>query len=169
MEDGTFVFPVTARRTGDNETVSMIIYSKDDGKNWVLPHGMLPVGCTDPPIVEWEQGQLVMIVKCNLLSNVFESRDMGAMWREAVRTLTRVHPRVFPNSLQTAVGVGSLTTATIAGKKVMLYTQKGFLRDDPLQATVLYLWVADNNHTFHVGPISMDTDTTPTSNNTLLY
>ncbi|RNE94970.1 trans-sialidase, partial [Trypanosoma rangeli] len=36
MEDGTFVFPVTARRTGDNEAVSMIIYSKDDGKNWVL-------------------------------------------------------------------------------------------------------------------------------------
>ncbi|RNE95273.1 surface glycoprotein, partial [Trypanosoma rangeli] len=169
MEDGTLLFPVTARKIGDNKAVSMIIYSKDDGKNWVLPHGMLPVRCTDPLIVEWEQGQLVMVAKCNFLLMVFESRDMGATWREAVGTLTRVHPRVFPNSLQTTERVESITTATIAGKKVMLYTQKGILRDDPLQATALYLWVTDNNRTFHVGPISMDPYTTPTSGNTLLY
>ncbi|RNE96596.1 group II trans-sialidase superfamily [Trypanosoma rangeli] len=169
MEDGTLVFPVTARKIGDDEFLAMIIYSKDDGKNWVLPHGALPLRCTDPLIVEWEQGQLVMVAKCIFLLRVFESRDMGATWKEAVRTLTRVHPRVFPNSSRTAERVGSIATATIAGKKVMLYTQKGILRDDPLQATALYLWVTDNNRTFHVGPISMDPYTTPTSGNTLLY
>ncbi|RNE96634.1 group II trans-sialidase superfamily, partial [Trypanosoma rangeli] len=169
MEDGTLVFPVTARKKGKKYFLSMIIYSKDDGKNWVLSQGMLPVGCTDPLIVEWEQGQLVMVAKCYFHSKMFESRDMGATWREAVSTLTRVHPRFLPNSLQTVEAVGSLTTVTIAGKKVMLYTQKGILRDDPLQATALYLWVTDNNRTFHVGPISMDPYTTPTSGNTLLY
>ncbi|RNF09267.1 group II trans-sialidase superfamily [Trypanosoma rangeli] len=169
MEDDTFVFPVTARRTGYKELVSMIIYSKDDGKNWLLSHGMLPADCTDPLIVEWEQGQLVMVVQRDSLLRVFESRDMGATWREAVRTLTRVHPRFLPDALRTAERVGSVTTALIAGKKVMLYTQKGILRDDPLQATALYLWVTDNNHTFHVGPISMDTTEKPMFGNTLLY
>ncbi|RNE95778.1 group II trans-sialidase superfamily, partial [Trypanosoma rangeli] len=169
MEDGTLVFPVTARRTGDNEAVSMIIYSKDDGKNWLLPLGMLPVGCTDPLIVEWEQGQLVMVAQCNSFLRAFESRDMGAMWRETVRTLTRVHPRLLPDSLRTAERVGSITTATIAGKKVMLYTQQEIPPGGTLQATVSHLWLTDNNHTFHVGPISMETVTTPTSGNTLLY
>ncbi|RNE97535.1 group II trans-sialidase superfamily [Trypanosoma rangeli] len=168
MEDGTFVFPVTARR-GKQDIFSMIIYSKDDGNSWVLPQGMLPVGCTDPLIVEWEQGQLLMIAKYNSLSKVFESRDMGATWTEAVRTITRVQPMLLPNSLQTAERVGSLTTATIAGKKVMLYTQKGIPPGPTVQATALYLWVVDNSRTFHLGPISMDTAEEVTSGNTLLY
>ncbi|RNE95114.1 group II trans-sialidase superfamily, partial [Trypanosoma rangeli] len=169
MEDGTFVFPVTARKTGEKDVVSTIIYSKDDGKNWVLPQGMLPAGCTDPLIVEWEQGQLLMVVKRNSLLKVFESRDMGATWREAVRTLTRVQPMLLPDSSRTAERVGSLTTATIAGKKVMLYTQKGIPPGGTLQATALYLWVTDNNRTFHLGPISMDTKRKWTSGNTLLH
>ncbi|RNE95603.1 surface glycoprotein, partial [Trypanosoma rangeli] len=70
---------------------------------------------------------------------------------------------------RTAEGVGSLTTATIAGKKVMLYTQKGIPPGGTLQATALYLWVTDNNRTFHLGPISMDTKRKWTSNNTLLH
>ncbi|RNE95995.1 group II trans-sialidase superfamily, partial [Trypanosoma rangeli] len=169
MEDGTLVFPVTARRTGEKDVVSTIIYSKDDGKNWVLPQGMLPAGCNDPLIVEWEQGQLVMVASCDFHSKVFESMDMGATWTEAVRTLTRVQPMLLPDSSRTAERVGSLTTATIAGKKVMLYTQKGIPPGDTLQATALYLWVADNNRTFHLGPISMDTADKWTSNNTLLH
>ncbi|RNE99468.1 group II trans-sialidase superfamily [Trypanosoma rangeli] len=169
MENGTFVFPVTARRTGEKDSFSMIIYSKDDGKNWTLPLGMLPAGCTDPLIVEWEQGQLVMVAKCNSLSKVFESRDMGATWREAVRTLTRVQLRFLPDALRTAERVGSLTTATIAGKKVMLYTQKGIPPGEMVQATALYLWVTDDSRTFHVGPISMDTKRKWMSGNTLLY
>ncbi|RNE94948.1 surface glycoprotein, partial [Trypanosoma rangeli] len=151
------------------ETVSMIVYSKDDGKNWVLPQGTLLRWCTDPLIVEWEQGQLVMVAKCDLLSNVFESRDMGATWREAVRILTRVQPRLLPDASQKPEGVGSLTTAIIAGKKVMLYTQKGIPPWDTPPATKLYLWVTDNNRTFHVGPISMDTTEKWTSANTLLH
>ncbi|RNF09206.1 trans-sialidase, partial [Trypanosoma rangeli] len=105
MEDGTLVFPVTVKSRKENETVSMIVYSKDDGKNWVLPQGTLLRWCTDPLIVEWEQGQLVMVAKCDLLSNVFESRDMGATWREAVRILTRVQPRLLPDASQKPEGV----------------------------------------------------------------
>ncbi|RNE94809.1 group II trans-sialidase superfamily [Trypanosoma rangeli] len=130
---------------------------------------MLPGGCTDPLIVEWEQGQLLMVAKCNSLSKVFESRDIGATWTEAVRTLTRVQPMLLPDSSRTAEGVGSLTTATIAGKKVMLYTQKGIPPGEMVEATALYLWVTDSNRTFHLGPISMDTAEKWTSNNTLLY
>ncbi|ESL05671.1 hypothetical protein TRSC58_06671 [Trypanosoma rangeli SC58] len=150
MEDGTLVFPLRANREGSG-FVCMIIYSKDDGKNWVLPLGMLPTGCIDPRIVEWERGQLLMVAKCNSSSNVFESRDMGATWTEAVRTLTRVQPMLLRNTLRTAEGVESLTTASIAGKKVMLYTQKGAPPGGSLRATALYLWVTDNNRTFRVG------------------
>ncbi|RNE97732.1 group II trans-sialidase superfamily, partial [Trypanosoma rangeli] len=168
MEDGTFVFPLRANR-GENDFVSMIIYSKDDGKNWVLPHGTVSERCVAPLIVEWEQGQLLMVAKCSSLLKVLESRDMGATWTEAVRTLTRVHPRFLPNSSRTAEGVGSLTTATIAGKKVMLYTQKEVPPGEKTRATALYLWVADNNRTFYLGPISMDTAENPMFGNTLLH
>ncbi|RNE95022.1 group II trans-sialidase superfamily, partial [Trypanosoma rangeli] len=169
MEDGTLVFPVTARMTGDNDIVSMIIYSKDDGKNWVLPQGTVSGRCIAPLIVEWEQGQLLMVAKCYSLSKLFESRDMGATWREAVRTLTRVQPMLLPDASRTLEGVGSLTTAIIAGKKVMLYTQKGIPPGEMARATALYLWVTDNNRTFHLGPISMDTTEKWTSANTLLH
>ncbi|RNE96971.1 group II trans-sialidase superfamily [Trypanosoma rangeli] len=169
MEDGTLVFPVMARNKVKQLFLSMIIYSKDDGKNWVLPHGMLPTRCTRPLIVEWEQGQLVMVAKCFFLTQVFESRDMGATWTRAVRTLTRVQPLLLPDAWRTAKVVGSLTTATIAGKKVMLYTQKEIPPWEIVQATALYLWVTDNNRTFHVGHISMDTAEEVASANTLLH
>nr|ACO87651.1 group II trans-sialidase superfamily [Trypanosoma rangeli] len=169
MEDGTLVFPVTAREGGVNNFVCMIIYSKDDGKNWVLAQGVAHSGCTDPLIVEWERGQLLMVAKCNSLSKVFESRDMGATWTGTVRILTRLSLIFLPNTFLTADTMESLTTASIAGKKVMLYTQKGVPPGDTLQTTALYLWVTDNNRTFHVGPISMDTTRNRMTANTLLH
>ncbi|RNE97396.1 group II trans-sialidase superfamily [Trypanosoma rangeli] len=167
MEDGTLVFPVTAR-DALADTVSMIIYSKDDGKNWLLPQGMLPAGCIAPLIVEWEQGQLLMVAQCKFGPNVFESRDMGETWTEAGWTLTGVQPRFSSDFLQLDWSVTSFTTATIAGKKVMLYTQEEVPPGERV-AKALYLWVADNNRTFHVGPISVDTAEKWTSANTLLH
>ncbi|RNE95541.1 group II trans-sialidase superfamily [Trypanosoma rangeli] len=169
MEDDTLVFPVTAR-DALADTVSMIIYSKDDGKNWLLPLGMLPAECTDPLIVEWEQGQLLMIAQCKFGPNVFESRDMGETWTEAGWTLTGVQPRFSSYFLQRDWSVTSFTTATIAGKKVMLYTQKEIPPGEKV-AKELYLWVADNDRTFHVGPISMYTKEMlrSKSGNTLLH
>ncbi|RNF01621.1 group II trans-sialidase superfamily [Trypanosoma rangeli] len=167
MEDGTFVFPLTAR-DALADTVSMIIYSKNDDKNWVLSQGMLPVGCTDPLIVEWEQGQLLMIAQCKFGPNVFESRDMGATWTEAGWTLTGLQPRFSSDFLQRDWSVTSFTTATIAGEKVMLYTQKE-VPPGERAAKALYLWVADNNRTFYLGPISMDTAEKWMSANTLLH
>ncbi|RNF11989.1 trans-sialidase, partial [Trypanosoma rangeli] len=147
MEDGTLVFPMVARR--ERNHFVMIIYSKDDGKNWLLPLGMLPAECTDPLIVEWEKGQLLMIADFMFGRRVYESRDMGATWTEAVGTLTRVQSMFFPRSWRIAERVESITTATIAGKKVMLYTQKGLPPGEKTRATALYLWVADNSRTFH--------------------
>ncbi|RNE95377.1 group II trans-sialidase superfamily [Trypanosoma rangeli] len=168
MEDGTLVFPVTVMKTREKYFLSMIIYSKDDGKNWLLSQGMLPPECTDPLIVEWEQGQLLMIVQRYLLSRVYESRDMGATWTRAARILTRVQPRFISHMFPTDAGVKALITATIAGKKVMLYTQKGILPEERV-ANMLYLWATDNNRTFHVGCISRDRKDGLGSENTLLY
>ncbi|RNE95677.1 group II trans-sialidase superfamily [Trypanosoma rangeli] len=168
MEDGTLVFPVTVMKTREKYFLSMIIYSKDDGKNWLLSQGMLPPRCTDPLIVEWEQGQLLMIVQRYLLSRVYESRDMGATWRRAVRILTRVQPRFISHMFPTDAGVKALITATIAGKKLMLYTQKGILPEE-MMANMLCIWATDNNRTFHVGCISRDRKDGLGSDNTLLY
>ncbi|RNE96658.1 group II trans-sialidase superfamily [Trypanosoma rangeli] len=167
MKDGRLVFPLVARRGED--FVSMIIYSADDGNSWTLPQGMPPAGCTGLFIVEWEQGQLLMIAQCLHARKVFESRDMGATWTEAVRTLTRVQANFLSAPSQLDQRVTSLTTATIAGKKVMLYTQKGITPEEKVRATALYLWVTDNNRTFHLGPISMDATERWTSGNALLH
>ncbi|RNF02469.1 stage-specific surface protein GP82, partial [Trypanosoma cruzi] len=47
MEDGTIVFPVIAFNAG-NARFSTIIYSRDDGANWMLSKGMSPAGCLKP-------------------------------------------------------------------------------------------------------------------------
>ncbi|ESS62289.1 stage-specific surface protein GP82 [Trypanosoma cruzi Dm28c] len=62
MEDGTIVFPVIAFNTG-SARFSTIIYSTDNGANWMLSKGMSPAGCLKPRVTEWE-GSLLMIVDC---------------------------------------------------------------------------------------------------------
>ncbi|RNF02421.1 putative group II trans-sialidase [Trypanosoma rangeli] len=121
MEDGTLVFPVMAMK-GENSVASMIIYSKD-GKTWGLPMNIGFAECTDPFIVEWERGQIVMITRCKNDVKAMESRDMGKTWKRAVGAISRVEENILPNSIYRRWLVTSFTTATIAGKKVMLYTQ----------------------------------------------
>ncbi|EKG00946.1 trans-sialidase, putative [Trypanosoma cruzi] len=48
MEDGTLVFPVMAK-SGNGVVYSMIIYSKDNGSNWVLSKDVSPAKCAAPP------------------------------------------------------------------------------------------------------------------------
>ncbi|EKF28322.1 trans-sialidase, putative, partial [Trypanosoma cruzi marinkellei] len=92
MQNGTLVFPLVAEEK-NGPTVSMITYSTDDGKNWVFSMGMASGGCADPRITEWEKGQILMIVQCFDGQSVYESRDMGATWTEAVGTLSGVWVR----------------------------------------------------------------------------
>ncbi|EAN85603.1 putative trans-sialidase, Group II [Trypanosoma cruzi] len=155
MEDGTLVFSLMAVNEKNDGVYSMIIYSKDNGSTWALSEDMSPANCTDPRITEWE-GSLLMIVDCENDQRVYESRDMGKTWTEAIGTL----PGVWVNSQsedypEVFLHVDALITATIEGRKVMLYIQRGYASVEK-EATALYLWVTDNNRSFFVGPVGMD-------------
>ncbi|EKF38879.1 trans-sialidase, putative [Trypanosoma cruzi marinkellei] len=158
MEDGTLVFSLLSKmQAGDD--YSMIIYSTDNGNNWVFPEGVPPANCTEPRTTEWG-ASLLMIVDCDNGQKVYESRDKGKTWEEAVGKLLGVwvnsgsrHPR------DLSLYVGALITATVEGRKVMLYTQKSFLstREENEWVTAFYLWVTDNNRSFSVGPVAAGT------------
>nr|ALO20095.1 trans-sialidase-related protein [Trypanosoma cruzi] len=154
MEDGTLVFPVIAFNA-ENTGFSMIIYSTNNGSTWSLSEGMSPAECLYPRTTEWE-GSLLMIVDCENGQRVYESRDMGTTWTEAIGTLPGVWTKSKPEvSRDVSLHVEALITATIEGRKVMLYIQRGYaLREKKDKA--LYLWVTDNNRSFYVGPVGMD-------------
>ncbi|RNC36287.1 trans-sialidase-like protein [Trypanosoma cruzi] len=166
MEDGTLVFPVMAK-SGNGGYCSMIIYSKDNGSTWSLSKGISPANCTDPRITEWD-GSLLMIVNCKSSQRVYESRDMGTTWTEAIGTL----PGVWVNSRlyfwDLSLRVEALITATIEGRKVMLYTQRGDFSGEKRERA-LYLWVTDNNRSFYFGPVGMDTSVEEEFASALLY
>ncbi|EKF38614.1 trans-sialidase, putative [Trypanosoma cruzi marinkellei] len=167
MEDGTFVFPLQKRK--DNEFFSMIIYSTDDGNTWALSKGTLPASCRDPCITEWEKGQILMITDCNDGQRVFESSNIGETWTEAIGTLSGV----WINSSSSffwdkSLRAEALITATIEGRKVMLYTQRRYPTEEQKGKRV-HLWVTDNNRTFHLGPLAVDSIVNKTFANTLLY
>ncbi|KAF5220370.1 hypothetical protein ECC02_006674 [Trypanosoma cruzi] len=166
MEDGTLVFPLMAK-SGNGEFCSMIIYSKDDGSNWVLSKGVSPAKCFHPRITEWE-GSLLMIVDCEDEQNVYESRDMGTAWTEAVGTLPGVWVKSQSFFWDLSLHVDALITATIEERKVMLYTQRGN-SSGKNKANPLYLWVTDNNRSFSVGPAGMDNAGKGELASTLLY
>ncbi|KAF5217326.1 hypothetical protein ECC02_009799 [Trypanosoma cruzi] len=153
MEDGTLVFPLMAVNAA-KEDYSMIIYSTDNGSTWALSTGVSPAKCFDPRITEWD-GSLLMIVNCKNGQRVYESRDMGTTWTEAAGTLPGVWANPGLYFWDPILRVEALITATIEGRKVMLYTQRGdFLGEKRKRA--LYLWVTDNNRSFYFGPVGID-------------
>ncbi|EKF38032.1 trans-sialidase, putative, partial [Trypanosoma cruzi marinkellei] len=167
MEGGTLVFPVIAFNEAE-DVLSMIIYSTDNGSTWVFSNGTSSANCENPRITEWE-GSLLMIVDCESGQRVYESRDMGRTWTEARGTL----PGVWFKSKSGVRWDGSfrveaLITATIGGRKVMLYTQRGYASRDE-KATALYVWVTDNNRSFSVGPVAMEDGMNWDVTSTLLY
>ncbi|PBJ68342.1 trans-sialidase [Trypanosoma cruzi cruzi] len=167
MQNDTLVFPLTAN--GKNYPFSSITYSTDKGNNWVFPESISPVGCLDPRITEWETGQILMIVDCGNGQSVYESRDMGKTWTEAIGTLSGVWVKSRSGARwDEGLRVDALITATIEGRKVMLYTRRGYASGEK-EANALYLWVTDNNRTFHVGPVAMDSAVNETLSNALLY
>ncbi|PBJ71809.1 trans-sialidase [Trypanosoma cruzi cruzi] len=166
MEDGTLVFPVIAFNTG-NARFSMIIYSTDNGSAWALSKGMSPAECLYPRTTEWE-GSLLMIVDCENGQRVYESRDMGTTWTEAIGTLSGVWTKPQSFIWDLSLRVDALITATIEGRMVMLYIQRGYaLREK--EATALYLWVTDNNRSFYFGPVVVDNAANSMFASSLLY
>ncbi|KAF8276726.1 glycoprotein 82 kDa [Trypanosoma cruzi] len=81
---------------------------------------------------------------------------MGTTWTEAIGTLPGVWTKSKPEvSRDVSLHVETLITATIEGRKVMLYTQRGYaLREKKDKA--LYLWVTDNNRSFYFGPVAVE-------------
>ncbi|KAF8289386.1 putative trans-sialidase, Group II [Trypanosoma cruzi] len=167
MEDGTLVFSLMAK-SGNGDVYSMIIYSTDDGEKWSLSTGVFPAKCLRPRITEWE-GSLLMIVDCEDGQRVYESRDMGTTWTEAVRTLSGVWTKPQPgDSKKGSLHVEALITATIEGRKVMLYIQRGYTSGEK-RATALYLWVTDNNRSFSLGPVATENAVRWEFTSSLLY
>ncbi|RNC35545.1 trans-sialidase, partial [Trypanosoma cruzi] len=154
MGNGMLVFPVEGADKDDN-SVSMIVYSTDNGSSWVLSEGVSPADCLGPLVTEWESGKILMIVHCERSQRVYESRDMGERWTEARGKLSGVWGELRSGvPWDEKLHVDALVTATIDGRKLTLYTQ----RRCPLgekRPTALYLWVTDNNRTFSVGPLSV--------------
>ncbi|RNC36379.1 trans-sialidase [Trypanosoma cruzi] len=82
--DGTLVFPVegTKKITKDAtevnvNTVSLIIRSSD-GAGWTLSEGLSADGCSNPSVVEWKDGKLMMMTACDDgRRRVYESGDKG--------------------------------------------------------------------------------------------
>ncbi|RNC54990.1 surface protein-2, partial [Trypanosoma cruzi] len=95
---------------------------------------------------------------------------MGKTWTEAIGTLPGVWVRPRSGaSLDEGLHVGALITATIEGRKVMLYTHKASHPFEASEPNALYLWVTDNNRTLHIGPVSVDSVVNKTFDNTMLY
>ncbi|PBJ77180.1 trans-sialidase [Trypanosoma cruzi cruzi] len=167
MEDGTLVFPLMAKSEGNGDFYSMIIYSKEDGGNWLLSTGVSPARCETPRITEWE-GSLLMIVDCEDEQNVYESRDMGTAWTEAIGTLPGVWVKSQSFFSDLKLRVDALITATIEDRKVMLYTQRGN-SSEKNKPNPLYLWVTDNNRSLSVGPVAVDNAGKGELSSSLLY
>ncbi|ESS62644.1 trans-sialidase [Trypanosoma cruzi Dm28c] len=166
MEDGTLVFSLMAK-SEEEDVYSMIIYSKDNGSTWAFSNSVSSAKCVNPRITEWG-GSLLMIVDCNDEQKVYESRDMGKTWTEAIGTLPAVWVKSQSGvSQDLSLHVDALIAATIEGRKVMLHTQRGYAMGE--NANLLYLWVTDNNRSFHVGPVGKDNAEKEELASTLLY
>ncbi|PWU99599.1 putative trans-sialidase, Group V [Trypanosoma cruzi] len=162
MKDGTIVFPVEGTKK-DGNAVSLIIYiATEDGK---LSKGMTDGGCSDPSVVEWREGKLMMMTACDDgRRRVYESGDKGGSWTEALGTLSRVWGNKHKGNEK---GVGSgFSTATIDNRDVMLITLPVYSNRRGNGKGELHLWLTDNTHIADIGPVSGNDDVTASS---LLY
>ncbi|RNC52531.1 surface antigen, partial [Trypanosoma cruzi] len=162
MTDGTLVFPVQFLTMGGS-TASTIMYMNFTQQHWAFANSATHAGCTNPSILEWEAGKIIMITSCEYgRRRVYESTDKGNTWTEALGTVSRV----WSNSL---AGLGlhiqsGFITATIGGKKVILLTQLEYSRHD--SKGEIHLWLTDTNRIYHVGLLATGYGATSSS---LLY
>ncbi|KAF8287707.1 putative trans-sialidase, Group IV [Trypanosoma cruzi] len=147
MTDGTLVFPVQFLTMGGN-TASTIMYMNFTQQRWTFAKSATHAGCTNPSILEWEDGKIIMITSCEYgRRRVYESTDKGNTWTEALGTLSRVWSNPLARSglhIQ-----GGFITATIDGKKVILLTQLEYFGDK--ERSEIHLWLTDTNRIYHVG------------------
>ncbi|PBJ76152.1 trans-sialidase [Trypanosoma cruzi cruzi] len=147
MQDGTLVFPVQFLTRGGS-TASTVMYWNPGQQHWTFANSATHAGCTNPSILEWEAGKIIMITSCKSgRRRVYESTDKGNTWTEALGTLSRVWGNSFAGSgLHIQSG---FITATIGGKKAILLTQLEYFGDS--QRGRIHLWLTDTNRIYHVG------------------
>ncbi|RNC39134.1 amastigote surface protein 4 [Trypanosoma cruzi] len=170
--DGTFLFPVEARKKqnedGNTKTVSLILYSKDTNTNWKLSNWMSDGGCGDPSVVEWKDKLMMMTACDDGRRRVYESADKGDSWTEALGTLSRVWGNKQKGNVK---GVGSgFITARIENRDVMLVTLPVYAKKEEKESVEkgeLHLWLTDNTHIVDIGPVSVEGDDVAASS--LLY
>ncbi|RNC50944.1 trans-sialidase, partial [Trypanosoma cruzi] len=141
-------------------TVSLFIYFPDN-KSWKLSKGMSEGGCGDPSVVEREKGKLMMMTACDGgRRRVYESGDKGESWTEALGTLSRVWGNKKGEKVE-IVGSGFITATLgddgVDKKKAMLVTLPVYAKKaekDNEEKSVLHLWLTDNTHIVHIGPVS---------------
>ncbi|EKG02330.1 trans-sialidase, putative [Trypanosoma cruzi] len=165
MNDGTLAFPVEGtkkKKEKDGKTVSLILYSSKDFKNWKLSKGASADGCGDPSVVEWKGDKLMMMTACDDgRRRVYESGDKGESWTEALGTLSRVWGNKHKGKAE-LVRSGFITA--ILGddesnnRNVMLVTLPVYSNEKDNLKGVLHLWLTDNTHIVDIGPVSDDDD-----------
>ncbi|EKG07691.1 trans-sialidase, putative, partial [Trypanosoma cruzi] len=179
MNDGTLLFPLEGTRKKTNQddgneknekTVSLIIYSSKEVTSWALSKGMSADGCSDPSVVEWEKGKLMMMTACDDgRRRVYEIGDRGDSWTEALGTLSRVWGNKHEEH-ERGVGSGFITATVGDGddkRNVMLVTLPVYPNEkEDNSKGVLHLWLTDNTHIADIGLISGDDDVAASS---LLY
>ncbi|RNC53377.1 amastigote surface protein 4 [Trypanosoma cruzi] len=172
LKDETLAFPVEGskkkvnNKEKDGKAVSLILYYTAT-PSCTLSKGMSADGCSDPSVVEWKEGKLMMMTACDDgRRRVYESGDKGDSWTEALGTLSRVWGNRRDGDKANGVGSG-FTTATIENRDVMLVTLLVYSsKNGSVEKGVLYLWLTDNTHIVDIGPVSGDDDVAASS---LLY
>ncbi|EKF27071.1 trans-sialidase, putative, partial [Trypanosoma cruzi marinkellei] len=162
-KDGKLVFPVEGTKKGNTETdvkiVSLIISSLKDTNSWTLSNEISADGCSDPSVVEWKDGKLMMMTACDDgPRRVYESGDKGESWTEALGTLSRVWGNKQGGE---AKGLRSgFITATVGNgadnRNVMLVTLPVYSEklEEGNGKGELHLWLTDNTHIVDIGPVS---------------
>ncbi|ESS60577.1 trans-sialidase [Trypanosoma cruzi Dm28c] len=96
-----------------------------------------------------------MIVDCEDGQRVYESRDKGTTWTEAIGTLPGVWTKTRLYFWYLSLRVEALITATTEGRKVMMYVQRGNFSGDN-KPNPLYICVTDNNRSFCFGLVVVE-------------
>ncbi|EKF32256.1 trans-sialidase, putative [Trypanosoma cruzi marinkellei] len=166
MGDGKLLFPVEGmiKKEGepqkDEKAVSLIIYTLSGSTSWKLSNEMSDGGCSDPSVVEWEKGKLIMMTACDDgRRRVYESGDVGNLWTEALGTLSRVWDNPTEKTKRVRSGFITATIDGVDNRKVMLITLPVYAKEEKENGKgKLHLWLTDNTHIVDIGSVSGEED-----------
>ncbi|ORC86221.1 trans-sialidase [Trypanosoma theileri] len=148
-KNNTLVFPVQFV-TEDNKTISSVMYYRPHDTKWKIGGALPDMDTSNPAVIEWENDKLMMIAQHpSGHYRVYESTDLEKTWAESTSTLSRVWSTSTVTTDIPTTDRGSHNnsiTATIDGKRVILFTQS--LVSGP--QNVFYLWLTDNTHIYYV-------------------